>query len=163
MKGVGARGRRGLGPGSWVLEIPHPGRQGRRPLQSGGRKALPYILLMVLAMGCGGGELRFVDLWLTQDQQGQRAFEKGDYAAAGEHFEDPLRKGTALYLSEDFDKALAEFAKLDTAEGWFNRGNTLAHLERYEEAMEAYEPVSYTHLTLPTMIIRCRSRWSPYH
>ena len=25
------------------------------------------------------------------------------------------------------------------------------------------EPVSYTHLTLPTMIIRCRSRWSPYH
>ena len=25
------------------------------------------------------------------------------------------------------------------------------------------EAVSYTHLTLPTMIIRCRSRWSPYH
>ncbi|MGB5514942.1 MAG: tetratricopeptide repeat protein, partial [Thermoanaerobaculia bacterium] len=24
------------------------------------------------------------------------------------------------------------------AEGWFNRGNALAHLERYEEAMEAY-------------------------
>ena len=24
-------------------------------------------------------------------------------------------------------------------------------------------PVSYTHLTLPTMIIRCRSRWSPDH
>ena len=23
--------------------------------------------------------------------------------------------------------------------------------------------VSYTHLTLPTTIIRCRSRWSPYH
>ena len=27
----------------------------------------------------------------------------------------------------------------------------------------ALVPVSYTHLTLPTMIIRCRSRWSPYH
>ena len=25
-----------------------------------------------------------------------------------------------------------------------------------------YQPVSYTHLTLPT-ICRCRSRWSPYH
>ena len=25
------------------------------------------------------------------------------------------------------------------------------------------EPVSYTHLTLPTTGIRCRSRWSPYH
>ena len=28
---------------------------------------------------------------------------------------------------------------------------------------DALPPVSYTHLTLPTMIIRCRSRWSPYH
>ena len=24
-------------------------------------------------------------------------------------------------------------------------------------------PVSYTHLTLPTTCTRCRSRWSPYH
>ena len=26
-----------------------------------------------------------------------------------------------------------------------------------------FTAVSYTHLTLPTNIIRCRSRWSPYH
>ena len=25
------------------------------------------------------------------------------------------------------------------------------------------ESVSYTHLTLPTIILPCRSRWSPYH
>ena len=25
------------------------------------------------------------------------------------------------------------------------------------------EPVSYTHLTLPTTVGPCRSRWSPYH
>ena len=24
-------------------------------------------------------------------------------------------------------------------------------------------PVSYTHLTLPTSCVQCRSRWSPYH
>jgi Ca-activated chloride channel family protein len=131
------------------LGSPHPGRQGRRPLQEperrggacprpGRRKALPYILAFLLT-GCGGGELRFVDLWLTQDQQGQRAFDRGDYAAAAEHFEEPLRKGTALYLTENFEAALAEFAKLDTAEAWFNRGNALAHLERYEEALEAYQ------------------------
>lgn len=139
----------GLGLGSWGLGIPHPGRQRRRPLQEperrggacprpGRRKALPYILAFLLT-GCGGGELRFVDLWLTQDQQGQRAFDRGDYAAAAEHFEEPLRKGTALYLTENFEAALAEFAKLDTAEAWFNRGNALAHLERYEEALEAYQ------------------------
>ena len=27
----------------------------------------------------------------------------------------------------------------------------------------AYLPVSYTHLTLPTTLHECRSRWSPYH
>ena len=26
-----------------------------------------------------------------------------------------------------------------------------------------HEAVSYTHLTLPTISCRCRSRWSPYH
>ena len=26
-----------------------------------------------------------------------------------------------------------------------------------------YVPVSYTHLTLPTTRLVCRSRWSPYH
>lgn len=104
-----------------------------------GRRGLPYILLVMLPMGCGGGDLRWVDLWLTQDQQGQKAFDKGDYAAAARHFEDPLRKGTALYLTENFEAALAEFAKLDTAEGWFNRGNALAHMERYEESLEAYQ------------------------
>ena len=28
---------------------------------------------------------------------------------------------------------------------------------------KAYKPVSYTHLTLPTIHVECRSRWSPYH
>ena len=27
----------------------------------------------------------------------------------------------------------------------------------------ALDPVSYTHLTLPTIAAECRSRWSPYH
>ena len=26
-----------------------------------------------------------------------------------------------------------------------------------------FEAVSYTHLTLPTTLCMCRSRWSPYH
>ena len=32
-----------------------------------------------------------------------------------------------------------------------------------KQTSEGQMSVSYTHLTLPTMIIRCRSRWSPYH
>ena len=29
--------------------------------------------------------------------------------------------------------------------------------------VEETEPVSYTHLTLPTIELECISRWSPYH
>ena len=37
----------------------------------------------------------------------------------------------------------------------------VANLDR--RASTLYNPVSYTHLTLPTKAERCRSRWSPYH
>ena len=32
-----------------------------------------------------------------------------------------------------------------------------------ESTLKEHNPVSYTHLTLPTKIVACRSRWSPYH
>ena len=32
-----------------------------------------------------------------------------------------------------------------------------------EKSYGLMEPVSYTHLTLPTTLHECRSRWSPYH
>ena len=35
--------------------------------------------------------------------------------------------------------------------------NALNFPEYYKDA------VSYTHLTLPTIHVECRSRWSPYH
>ena len=31
------------------------------------------------------------------------------------------------------------------------------------QAVRNIIPVSYTHLTLPTIAAECRSRWSPYH
>ena len=32
-----------------------------------------------------------------------------------------------------------------------------------ESCQSDAKPVSYTHLTLPTIVRWCRSRWSPYH
>ena len=44
--------------------------------------------------------------------------------------------------------------------------STLAHsnaLPGTDIGSFSLEPVSYTHLTLPTTVALCRSRWSPYH
>ena len=37
--------------------------------------------------------------------------------------------------------------------------------QRRDQVIQCFaeEPVSYTHLTLPTTLNSCRSRWSPYH
>ena len=43
-------------------------------------------------------------------------------------------------------------------------GAALRHAARETGCkLDVDEPVSYTHLTLPTTTPQCRSRWSPYH
>ncbi len=96
------------------------------------------LIAATLVLGACAGPGAWRDLWWTPDQQGQRAFDRGDLTQAAERFEDPMWRGTALYLDERFEAALAEFARVDSAEAWFARGNALAHLERYEEAIAAY-------------------------
>ena len=39
----------------------------------------------------------------------------------------------------------------------------LAHVRQIPVNGTSIVPVSYTHLTLPTSAVACRSRWSPYH
>ncbi|MGD9347646.1 MAG: VWA domain-containing protein [Candidatus Aminicenantes bacterium] len=84
-------------------------------------------------------EFRFVDVWLTADQQGRQYFEKGDYAEAALRFEDPLWKGIAFYYNKDYDSAIQQFSRLETAESYFNLGNAYVHIEDYTQAMESYE------------------------
>ena len=38
-----------------------------------------------------------------------------------------------------------------------------AIMKAVQEGKLSLNAVSYTHLTLPTTLVRCRSRWSPYH
>ena len=80
-----------------------------------------------------------INFWLTPDQQGRYYFEKRDYAAAAERFQDPLWKGIAYYRSEKFAAAIEQFARVDTAEGYFNLGDAYARLGRLEQAVMSYE------------------------
>ena len=42
-------------------------------------------------------------------------------------------------------------------------GVNFAFLGQFAETLDDPGTVSYTHLTLPTTLHECRSRWSPYH
>src|SRR6185437_12631778 len=86
----------------------------------------------------GARDFHFMDLWLTPDQQGRYYYEKGNYAAAAERFQNPMWKGLALCRKNDYQAALNEFALVDSPESWFNQGNALAYLKKYPDAVHAY-------------------------
>ncbi|WP_051334605.1 VWA domain-containing protein [Bradyrhizobium sp. Ai1a-2] len=83
----------------------------------------------------------FRNLWLTPDQQGRLAFDRGDYAAAAKLFADPMWRGLAAYRAYDFLEAAKAFAEVDTIEGKFALGNAQAQNHAYEKAIKAYDDV----------------------
>lgn len=81
----------------------------------------------------------FLDLWLTPDQQGQRLYEREQYAEAAEAFEDPAWRAASHYRAGDFEQAAALYGALTGPEAAFNRGNALVLLGSYDEAINSYE------------------------
>jgi len=80
----------------------------------------------------------FMDLWLTRDQQGRRAFEEGDFLAAAALFKDPMWRGVALYRAGRYADAQQAFALVDSPESDFNQADALAQRRRYEQAAQFY-------------------------
>lgn len=78
-------------------------------------------------------------LWLRKDQQGQRAMDEQDYAGAVELFDNPAWKAAAQHRAEDYQGAVDSLEALDDVQSNYNRGNALARLGRYQEAIAAYE------------------------
>ena len=51
---------------------------------------------------------------------------------------------------------------LERAKELFEEGREFRR-QLHQHPEVGFEPVSYTHLTLPTTLHECRSRWSPCH
>jgi Ca-activated chloride channel family protein len=83
----------------------------------------------------------FLDLWLTPDQQGRMAFDRGNYHLAATLFVDPMWRGIAAYRAYDYLAAAEAFQTVNTAEGLFALGNAQAHNHAYDKAIKAYQDV----------------------
>ncbi|MDY0250354.1 MAG: VWA domain-containing protein [Pseudomonas sp.] len=79
------------------------------------------------------------NLWLRPDQQGQKLLEQEQPKLAAQRFNDPAWQASAWYLAKDYRRAAEAFALLDTAEAHYNRGNALALLGDFTEALQAYQ------------------------
>ena len=83
--------------------------------------------------------ITWAGLWLTPDQQGQRHFQRGEFAEAAQAFRDPMWQGAAWYRAGEFEKAAQAFARRDTAEAHFNQGNAWLMRGKYETAIASYD------------------------
>lgn len=106
-------------------------------LRRGWLLVLPLAVLLAPASPAQAFEWQ--DLWLTRDQQGARALERGDAARATELFRQPGWRGTAAYEAGDYGTAAQAFAGEETPEAHYNRGNALARGGQLEQALEAYD------------------------
>ena len=100
-----------------------------------------FIVLQLPVPASAADAPWFRNLWLTPDQQGQIAFDRGDYAAAKQLFNDPMWRGIAAYRAFDFLAAAESFRKIETPAGRFALGNAEAQNHAYEKAIKAYDEV----------------------
>lgn len=78
-------------------------------------------------------------LWQTPYQQAAEALAEENYSRAARIAEDPWQRGTANYAQGNYERALLDFSQVDNAEGYYNQGNALMQLERYDEAANVYQ------------------------
>lgn len=108
---------------------------------------VPWILLLVLLLPATGHAQEakppadFMSLWLTPDQRGRIAFDRGDYHRAATLFTDPMWRGIAAYRALDYIAAAEAFRKIDTVEGRFALSNADARNHAYEKAIKLYQEV----------------------
>ncbi len=80
-----------------------------------------------------------MDLWQRQDQQAHKALLAGEAERASALAKDPLRKGVADYRKGDYEAAVEDFSSSGGAEAAYNKGNALAKLGKFQEAIDAYD------------------------
>ena len=100
-----------------------------------------FIVLQLPVPASAADAPWFRNLWLTPDQQGRIVFDRGDYAAAKQLFNDPMWRGIAAYRAFDFLAAAESFRKIETPTGRFALGNAEAQNHAYEKAIKAYDEV----------------------
>lgn len=96
------------------------------------------IALLVLSFSSAHA-VTWDDLWLNPDEQAYKALTQDNPQQAALLFQDPQWQGIAYYRMGDYKKALQAFSKDDDATAWYNRGNALAYLGQYQDAINAYD------------------------
>ncbi len=97
------------------------------------------IFFLSCLLSLSSHAVHWADLWFTPDQQGQKLMQKNRFKEAKETFKREDWSAAAAYRAGDYQKAANLYQNLKNEQGYYNLGNTLAHLGQYEQAIKAYD------------------------
>jgi len=132
-----AAGRRWRDVGPWLvlLVLPLMAAGFRRGLLF----CLPALLLPALLVSPPARAGLWDDLWQRPDQQAQSALADAEPETAALLADDPAIAGEAWFRADDFQRAAEAWSQLQSAAGYYNRGNALAHAGDLDGALAAYD------------------------
>lgn len=97
------------------------------------------VLLLGLSLNSDVATAAWYDFLKGPDFRAGQALANGDAATAAQLARDPMIAGSAFYRLKRYALAVAAFEQTDTALGHYNRGNALAQMSRFHEAVAAYD------------------------
>ncbi len=128
---------RELGPGLLLLALPLAALAFRRGLIYG-------LSLFLLILPPPADALEWNDLWWNSNQQALELLQSDQPGAASERFRRPDWRGVAEYRAGDYAAALESWEGLDGETAQYNRATALAQLQRYPDALDAYDELLKT-------------------
>ncbi len=84
---------------------------------------------------------RFLDLWLTRDQQGQILFHQGKYAEAANRYSNAQWQAYSFYGAEQFKQSAILYSQYQDVESMMAQANALAHGAEYVNARNLYRKI----------------------
>ncbi|MFC0059144.1 hypothetical protein [Vibrio inusitatus] len=108
------------------------------------RPSWQWILLVLLALSLFGAlsPTRFMNFWLTKDQQGHIYFKQGEYAKAQASFDSGEWKARSAYLSGDFQSAMSLLSGREDTQSKYLLANVFAYSNQFAQAKSLYLELS---------------------
>ncbi len=105
------------------------------------RGYLIILIILIMPFPDTAQAFDWDSLWLRADQRARQELDAGNSKAAAQLFADPAWKGAAQYKAGDYQASVESLKKTEDIEALYNKGNALARMGRYKEAIADYDKV----------------------